>query len=125
MGIFDYKDWTKIKTELDKKEKPMSNMETINYLIKSYNIRKIACANKGQYDKAQKNNLVSQGLQNIKKDLQVLQMFKEVTKRKDSIVVVPKITDNGLKQQIVITLDVENDKELICNELIKEWLKHD
>lgn len=62
-------------------------------------------------------------LNELNKDLEVLEIFKTITKRKGAISTALYIEDNRPKTNIIIKLDTENDKEILCNELVKNWLE--
>lgn len=59
----------------------------------------------------------------IIKDLEILEIFKTIAKRKDTISTALSIEDGRAKTKIIITLDTLNDKEILCNKLIKNWLE--
>jgi hypothetical protein len=116
---YNYRNWTPFKFL----EEPMTDMQTVNYLIKCYNIKKLNNRNRGRNTQADRNDLVMKGLQKVKKNLQVLEMFKTIAKRKDNISTAFHITDDKKMQtDIIITLDTLEDKDILCSELIKEWL---
>lgn len=61
----------------------------------------------------------------LEKQDEILNIFKSIIKRKDAIVTCPCIKDGKMKTNILITLDTLNDKDILCNETIKEWINND
>lgn len=85
-------------------------------------------ANQGYFDKEKIGNDLTAILIDLgKKEKQdeILNIFKSIVKRKDAIITCPCIKEGRMKTNIIITLDALNDKDILCNETIKEWLEDD
>ena len=67
--------------------------------------------------------IVAMALSVLKQDLEVLEILKTIVKRKDAISTALSIEDGRAKTKIIITLDTLNDKEILCNEKVKNWLE--
>lgn len=91
----------------------MTSKDFIDLLISQYNEKKATQKEKECYE-----NLLK-----VKQDLEVLEIFKTIAKRKGAISTALYIEDNRPKTNIIIKLDTANDKEILCNEKIKQWLE--
>lgn len=105
-----------------KLEPPMSDRDTLNYLIKYYNLKRLRDWKKERWENSDKNNAIIENLQSIRHKLDILDLAKNniyelthVIESTDYINYRIKCSNSGIPEKYQLNEEDYNT--------LKEWLK--